>query len=250
MTEKGYNLHLGCGTQRLDGFINCDFVEYPDTTDMVFDLLKPWPLPDNSAEFVLASHVLEHLPEFDMFFKELWRVCKDSATCQIRVPYGGCRAAWSDPTHVRPWYPESFCHLQPGYAKFVHNLQYLQNSHYFHVLKTQTIATVEASKYIRWPVLGRFIFNHAEWFPEFFGEIIAHLQPIKTEGKMLEFQTYGSAGLILNELILQPKNSKPWRLAGTRKEGWKIAKPEKPAPSDMVPWKNEQVGFVDNESQI
>ena len=54
-------LNLGCGNRKLEGWVNVDR-EAACKPDRVADLEKlPWPWPDDSAEEVMLSHVLEHL---------------------------------------------------------------------------------------------------------------------------------------------------------------------------------------------
>jgi SAM-dependent methyltransferase len=116
-------LHLGCGGQRQAGWINCDLTPGP-AVDVTFDLLKPWPFPADCADEIYASHVLEHLHDPCAFFREAWRVLKAGHRLHLRLPYGGHRAAWWDHTHVKPWFAESFCFLQPGYAEAIGNPQH------------------------------------------------------------------------------------------------------------------------------
>src|SRR5216117_2060518 len=113
-------IHIGCGNHRIPGYVNCD-LHQTGATDRVFDCTGPWPFPDNSASTIYCSHTLEHLADFKGFFKEAYRVLQPDGNLQLRVPYGGHRAAWWDVTHLRPWFAESFCFLQPGYDSAVSN---------------------------------------------------------------------------------------------------------------------------------
>jgi SAM-dependent methyltransferase len=115
-------LHLGCGHTRMDGWVNCDLFPTPET-DVVFDVQREWPFADNSVKEIYASHMLEHLDNFFVFFAEAWRVLQPNGTMAIRTPYGAHRLAWTDPTHLRPWFAESFAFLQPGYGVSVRNPQ-------------------------------------------------------------------------------------------------------------------------------
>src|SRR6516162_7107644 len=97
-------LNLGCGSQILEGWVNVDRIGKPD---QVLDLETfPWPWPDNSADEILLNHVLEHLGQqpdvFIAIMRELYRVCRDGATLQIRVPHPRHDNFLTDPTHVRP----------------------------------------------------------------------------------------------------------------------------------------------------
>ncbi len=104
-------LNLGCGDKKLPGWINTDMVA-ACAPDQVVDLEQfPWPWPDNSAEEVLLSHVLEHLGASpDVYLKiiqELYRVCRDDAKVTVVVPHPRHDHYLGDPTHVRPIIPDS-----------------------------------------------------------------------------------------------------------------------------------------------
>ncbi|MGB0697512.1 MAG: class I SAM-dependent methyltransferase [Rhodospirillaceae bacterium] len=103
-------LNLGCGTLKKPGWVNVDLSPALDP-DQVVDLEHtPWPWPDNSAEAVLLSHVLEHLGEtpraFLAIMAELWRICAPDATVQVIVPHPRHDSFLNDPTHIRPITPE------------------------------------------------------------------------------------------------------------------------------------------------
>jgi SAM-dependent methyltransferase len=110
-------LNLGCGKQRLDGWINID--RDPAVADLFCDLDAPGlhlPYPCGSVEQFFMSHVLEHLRYPLPCMKELWRVAKPGATLEIRTPHGASDDAWEDQTHVRPYFPNSFLAFgQPYY---------------------------------------------------------------------------------------------------------------------------------------
>ena len=112
ISNKSLKLNLGCGTSRKIGMINCDL--YPMTAaELTFNLEESnWPFQDSTVEEVELSHVLEHIKNTEIFFKELYRVCKHGARILITVPYP--RHDWFliDPTHVRSWHHESFSHLE------------------------------------------------------------------------------------------------------------------------------------------
>ncbi|MBM3824577.1 MAG: hypothetical protein FJ404_17105 [Verrucomicrobia bacterium] len=101
-------LNLGCGQNRVPGFVNVDKFGTPDVR---CDLeVFPWPWESNSVSQVVLNHVLEHLGESSTtyigIFKELYRVCVHEAEVQIHVPHPRHDDFLNDPTHVRAVTPE------------------------------------------------------------------------------------------------------------------------------------------------
>lgn len=112
-------LNLGCGRDLRDGWINLDAVSLPGV-DVVADLSKcaetPLPFEDDSIDEFLLSHLLEHIPEPLPLMAELYRIAKPGAKMQIKVPHGAHDDAWTDPTHVKPYFARSFGYFsQPWY---------------------------------------------------------------------------------------------------------------------------------------
>jgi hypothetical protein len=100
---NGLRLNLGCGMNRLDGFINVDLHGEPEVRH---DLEAfPWPWPDDSVSEILLKHVLEHLGRDPNVYlgimKEMYRVCRDGAMIRIHVPHHRHEYFFNDPTHVR-----------------------------------------------------------------------------------------------------------------------------------------------------
>lgn len=62
-SARNLKLHLGCGSVRLEGFINIDH-RWTRATDMVCDIRR-LPFPDGSAERIETYHVIEHLSPED-----------------------------------------------------------------------------------------------------------------------------------------------------------------------------------------
>lgn len=113
-------LNLGCGTNTApkdQGWINLDFQPGPGV-DVVHDLATfPWPFEDASMDFIVACHVLEHLPAeyavydgrvVDIFYaamNECWRILKPGGFLDIEVPTVGGEGAFQDQTHRRYFVP-------------------------------------------------------------------------------------------------------------------------------------------------
>lgn len=144
-------LHVGCGPARLEGWLNCDLYA-GENVDVVYDLQARWPFRDNTASAIYGSHVLEHLADFRTFFAEAHRVLVDSGQLIVRTPYGNHRSAWWDVSHLRPWFAESFCHLQPGYQDNVGNQQHRDIKHYFEVMYCQLRVSAQFARFLdrRW----------------------------------------------------------------------------------------------------
>jgi hypothetical protein len=103
-------LNLGCGHERLSGWLNVDKFGDPD---LRVDLEQfPWPWSDSSVDEVRLHHVLEHLGQATETYlgvwRELYRVCSDGALLHITVPHPRHDDYLTDPTHVRPILAESF----------------------------------------------------------------------------------------------------------------------------------------------
>lgn len=82
-------LHLGCGSIKLEGYVNIDMVEEkPGIVDRVFDLSKPLDYPDNSVEEIQAYHLFEHLPFscIEAVIKSWHRVMKPGAKIMMEMP--------------------------------------------------------------------------------------------------------------------------------------------------------------------
>jgi hypothetical protein len=59
-TGEPIRFNMGCGTDRRPGYIGID--KHSDRADIRMDLFKV-ALPENCADEILASHVIEHLPQ-------------------------------------------------------------------------------------------------------------------------------------------------------------------------------------------
>ncbi len=146
------SINVGCGTRtpKAQGQINCDLYPGPNV-DMVFDLMKPWPMKDNSVGRIFANHVVEHLSDPFTFFKEAWRVLVPNGYLLIAVPYGSSTAGFCDITHVRYWVPGTFTFLQPGYGDAVFNPQHNSWKAFFCVETLLLRVDIRMRHLMRWP---------------------------------------------------------------------------------------------------
>src|SRR3546814_16823759 len=75
----GLKLNIGCGFNKLDGYLNVD--GFSDCApDMLWDLEStPWPFDEDAVDEIYANHVLEHpgqRSEERRVGKECVRTCK------------------------------------------------------------------------------------------------------------------------------------------------------------------------------
>ncbi|MDG2286926.1 MAG: methyltransferase domain-containing protein [Alphaproteobacteria bacterium] len=105
-------LNIGCGFNKLDGYINVD--QFPECNpDVLWNLEEtPWPFEESSVDELVAHHVLEHLGQetkvFFAIFKELYRLMRDDGVIRITVPHPHHPTFLSDPTHVRAFTGNTF----------------------------------------------------------------------------------------------------------------------------------------------
>jgi glycosyltransferase involved in cell wall biosynthesis len=81
-------LHLACGHDYTEGYINVDFYAPPDAKcDVRFDVQK-LPYPDNSVDEIKAFHIIEHFHFFEIqeVLKEWYRVLKPGGRLYLETP--------------------------------------------------------------------------------------------------------------------------------------------------------------------
>jgi len=90
-------LNLGGGLIKKKGFINVDMLEGSHIQHNLN--IFPYPFSDNTIDFILISHCLEHLKEPEMFFNEVYRILKVGGKCEIIVPHYKFQGAYSNFGH-------------------------------------------------------------------------------------------------------------------------------------------------------
>ena len=86
---KGLKLHIGCGCYLLKGFVNIDINNKVLEPDVVVDIEKGLPFPDNYFNHIVSSHVLEHIRpgKFKFVLEEIYRVAKPGSILELYLPY-------------------------------------------------------------------------------------------------------------------------------------------------------------------
>ncbi len=81
-------LNLGCGHNKMDGYINID-VEPKVNPDLVHDFTAaPLPFEDESVDEIVMFHTIEHIQKrlHVLILSEMWRVMKPDAPVMISFP--------------------------------------------------------------------------------------------------------------------------------------------------------------------
>lgn len=118
-------LHFGCGTLIKEGFDNVDIQEHEGIKSFDFERF-PYPIRDDTYDYVFSRSVLEHLYNPDKVLIELWRICKNGAIIEIIVPSYNNRAAYDGIEHKH--YFSSRC-----FEYFVNDVDSINKKKYFEI---------------------------------------------------------------------------------------------------------------------
>jgi len=160
-------LNLGCGSSVYPSpnVVNLDCVAGPGI-NAVWDLSKtPLPIPDQTFDFILANHVLEHIPNWFECFKELARVLKPGGKLEVWIPPISSDSAFSFRDHLNRIGMRSFdgcgkeatagCNaLAKEEFKAFTSLQHLE------MIQTGSRPCVRWWTMLAWPSLTRFFLTH------------------------------------------------------------------------------------------
>lgn len=83
-----HKLHLGCGTVRLEGWINIDFDSSNEKADIYWDLRQGLLVPDSTCALIFCEHFLEHLSvEYGLaFLRECHRALQPGGALRVAMP--------------------------------------------------------------------------------------------------------------------------------------------------------------------
>jgi SAM-dependent methyltransferase len=108
-------LNIGCGYDKLDGYINID-ISKDVNPDKVVNIEKGLPFNTNSVDEIYSCHCLEHIrPEkWRYVLKEIARVCKNNTIITLDLPFdnAGTRTHFD---HYRTFTYGSFQELREYY---------------------------------------------------------------------------------------------------------------------------------------
>jgi predicted SAM-dependent methyltransferase len=136
-------LHLGCGRNRKDGWVNIDL--FDSGADLRLDLREPWPFPDNSVSYIYSEHVFEHFEfhlEVPALLQQALRVLVPGGVFDVVVPcseealkaYGNPDAAyWA--TSAKAWHPD-WCQTELDHI----NYHFRQDGEHKYAWDAETLA--------------------------------------------------------------------------------------------------------------
>lgn len=82
-------VHLGPGQKNyLCGWINVDANLVSSKPDIWADLRYKLPFPDSSVDAIYSHHVIEHLPDLDFHFSEMYRCLVPGGSIRVGGPHG------------------------------------------------------------------------------------------------------------------------------------------------------------------
>lgn len=119
-SKLGIDLDVGCGSNKQPHFLGMDKRDVPGV-DIVHNAeVFPWPLPKNSCNKILLSHLWEHIkPWLSIdFLNECWRIMKPGGQILISTPYAGSFSYFQDPTHCNPANEATFTYFDPAYPLY------------------------------------------------------------------------------------------------------------------------------------
>lgn len=109
-------LHIGCGYNKLEGFINIDKAKEVEP-DKVVNIEEGLPFPDNSFDYIYSEHCIEHVRPYYWKFvlDEIARVAKEGCILELRLPFDNIQSR-TNPDHYRGFSWGSFRQLEIGNA--------------------------------------------------------------------------------------------------------------------------------------
>jgi predicted SAM-dependent methyltransferase len=103
-------VNIGCGSRPLPGWINLDAAR-GDQIDVVWDLRRGLPFPDESCTAIFGEHVIEHIPKegAEFLLRECHRALRSGGVVRLSTPDAAkfLRAYVNDPQFLAdPRFPD------------------------------------------------------------------------------------------------------------------------------------------------
>ena len=166
-------LDIGCGQSKREGFVGIDILDF-ECVDIVHDINKlPFPFEDNSVDEIVMDNVLEHLIDPIKTLEELYRICKNSATLHIHVPYFRSFYSTIDPTHRNFFGVNYFNYFDPTHV-------FQQKYQYFNAKFIVKEITFDMEWSNSKNILHRFIKYVANKRPYTYEARLSHLYPLNS----------------------------------------------------------------------
>lgn len=120
--KKPFKLNLGCGSNKIEGFVNVDSEE-SCKPDLIHDFMKAGiPAKSGAVDEIVFFHCIEHIrkAQHKFLLKDMWRVLKPGGTLILSYPeftrcyknwkqnYRGLREFWEATLFGRQLYPSDY----------------------------------------------------------------------------------------------------------------------------------------------
>lgn len=154
-THPVAKLQLGCGGNMLEGWLNTDGQMdgwfHPQSVKL--DASQPFPLPDNSFDYIYSEHMIEHIDYWagQRMLAECYRVAKPGARIRITCPdFEFLIRMYVEPTQLDQEYIEK---EKPEWAPYPNAIFTINNyvrawGHQFIYNKPTLAASLEAAGFV------------------------------------------------------------------------------------------------------
>jgi predicted SAM-dependent methyltransferase len=170
-------VHLGPGQKSyLNGWINVDANFISAKLDVWADLRNQLPFKDDSVDIFYSHHVIEHLPDLEFHFSELYRCLKPGGKIRLAGPNGdSAMKKYLENDHAWfPDFPDSRKSIGGRFENFIfarqEHLTILTYSHLCELLEAKgfkEMAKVLPKKETRFPqLIDDYLFSY-EWEEDF-----------------------------------------------------------------------------------
>jgi len=171
---------LGCGTRKKNGYIGVDGANLTNV-DIICNLEEGLPFDDNSIDGIYSNFLFEHIPNTVFLFKELYRVCKNDAIIEFRVPSYQSVTQYKDPAHSaiitaettryfseENWYGSDY-NINTNFKMLKVEYSYLKPFNYF----------VSKKIFFLWPITYPLAIFARRFFWNVLHSIVIHLKVFK-----------------------------------------------------------------------